>query len=174
MACPAASYAVHTCPFLSHLAQQHGETFARNIATDPTRPAAGSGFQPPSKPEELLRTFEVFHSPEGVVPLSGYDHKVANLLVTKPSGCPYHHQGTEEGLTTMSAQAVVPGDKHQQASTAALPLASMSMSFGGGVSSSLGKCGLAREEGGRLWAEREQTGGGDAVVVHHRLGFDEG
>lgn len=129
----ATSYAVRSCPFLSQLAQREGVKFAQSIATDPTKlvGAAARGFEPllpetmMETSEELLRTFRLFHGPQGVVPLAGFDSKAEDLS-KRAGSCPYRcpvAPGDEAGVR--AAPAGLPG----------LPLASMGISFGGGVRS---------------------------------------
>jgi hypothetical protein len=135
----ACSYAVVHCPFLKQLADREGPTFARSIARDPTRPAAvpaARGFQPllpEAEGTELLHTFRLFHGPQGVVPLSGFEGKAQQLSV-RAGKCPYGHSSATPA-TAAPKQAVVPiKPQGLAAPRPALPLASMNLSFGGGVS----------------------------------------
>ena len=135
--CPAQAYAVRACPFLAQVAQAEGPAYAASIARDPSVPAAVRGCQPllpesETSPAELLATFGLFHGPEGVVPLSGFTGR-AESLADKLSSGPLLASSASD------APAVV------QACPAGLPLASMSMGFGRGVSCAWrGRQGLAQ------------------------------
>lgn len=62
---------IQRCPFLSDLAANEGEGFARSIATNPWQPAERGARQPIfQEVEDFSRVFKVFHGPEGIVPLA--------------------------------------------------------------------------------------------------------
>jgi hypothetical protein len=134
MACEgASSYALRTCPFLAQLAEREGPQVAARIASDPTRPARGPRPLLPEG-EGLLTTFALFHGPEGVVPLSGYEDRASGLLV-RAGGCPYAAAGLRPASTDAKAVVISP-----PGAAPALSLASMSMSFGPGVRVRGGSC----------------------------------
>lgn len=114
----ATAFAVRACPFLRSLAEREGDQFAASIARDATCPARRGSCGPlePLLPEEgVYRQFGLFHGPQGVCPLSGFEAR-ARDLAQRSGSCP--------------DETVVPLAK----ATAPLPLASMGMSFGPGVS----------------------------------------
>jgi hypothetical protein len=112
-------FAVARCPFLASVAERDGKAFACSIALDPTRPAGGPrGLQPlfdEDASEEVLRTFSLFHGPQGVCPLSGFPSRATALAEQRPAG---------DAARVPAAPREAPCP----------PLASMGMSFGHGVS----------------------------------------
>lgn len=72
------SQAVGCCPFLHGLAREHGESFARSIAINPTCPA---GQRPAAPLVEEMRDYKQtllsFHGPDGVRPLPTLFHRGA-------------------------------------------------------------------------------------------------
>ena len=115
----ATEFAVRKCPFLASVAQREGEEFAASIARDATRPV-GRGCLGPLLPDEddVLSQFGMFHGPQGVCPLSGFEQRAHSLA----QRCPFRRADDD-------SQAVV-----APKAPPALPLASMGMSFGPGVS----------------------------------------
>jgi hypothetical protein len=132
MACPAegpggpTAYAVRACPFLAELAQREGDAVAASIASDPTRPAARGPrpLLPEGTPGELMRTFRLFHGPDGVVPLSSFEAR-ASGLAGRAGGCPFSRGGPPDATTAPASPPAGPRPA---------PLAAMGMSFGPGVS----------------------------------------
>ncbi len=122
--------AVARCPFLQRVAAQESPAFARAIAINPLVPAAQTVSTPRPVLEELdsyTDSFRLFHGAKGLVPLPG---------ISAPRAC---NEGTPQPARPASAS--VQGSERQDVHRPdprlkALPLATMSLSFGDMVSAS--------------------------------------
>ncbi|GMH34238.1 hypothetical protein BSKO_02072 [Bryopsis sp. KO-2023] len=76
---------IQQCPFLHRLASTQGESYARNIAVNPSRPASTGGRRPIFEElENFTRTFKLFHGPGGVVPLANKSGRATTSDVVAP------------------------------------------------------------------------------------------
>jgi hypothetical protein len=121
------SSAIRKCPFLHELSVKHGDQYARNIATQPTKPAGSSRPRPLLEELDMFQTtFKLFHGMNGIVPLAtGQPDKAEVALGTVHVASP----------TTQSAHA-------PQRPAGRMPpmFASMTMSMGGMVSVATACC----------------------------------
>lgn len=117
-----AAIALRKCPFLAKVAAQNGTEYARGVALCPTEPV-GEQKLPQGQDAEaaLMRSFALFHGPSGVVPLVRAHDSAAAV-----SGCPFHAQ--------QERHVADGGVKCKPPITRPLPLATISLSFGSGVS----------------------------------------
>ena len=102
--------AVRKCPFLHRLASNQGTDFAEHIATRPSVPASSAERLPRASLADFSATFQTFHGDEGVLPLH------------RPGVCPYAARQTASQTPAASRASDC-----RQASTVALPFASLSM-----------------------------------------------
>ena len=119
------TFAVAQCPFLAKVAAQNGNEYARNIAINPTE-VAGT----PEGPDSLKlyeASFQLFHGPSGIVPLV---HSTNNTKLSPGGGCPFHAQRAAAAAASDAAPCVTSSRPLPRP----LPLATISLSFGSGVS----------------------------------------
>lgn len=124
------SFAVRQCPFLHELADKHGEQYARCIAIRPTKPVDNAVRRPILEEQDnLLSTFSLFHGASGAVPLANFQGKCDRL-----GACPFSSQSRPVDSVENSL-IPCPGQRQQLGlAQTPLPFASLSLSFGGGVS----------------------------------------
>jgi hypothetical protein len=159
------NHAIRKCPFLHELSQRQGAEYAARIAVRPTEPAS----QCPARRRPLLEdldsfdaTLRAFHGPEGLVPLRGCPFarsacpqpsaaetpsRVAATAPAPPS-CPRHAPQPERlqraGINALPPRRAVSTGSLNPAT--ALPMATMSLSFGRNiVSKRQGSCHGCRE-----------------------------
>lgn len=120
------TFAVAQCPFLAKVAAQNGNDYARSIAINPTEVATA---QAPDSLQQYEASFQLFHGPSGIVPLV---HSTSNTNI-KPVAlgvCPFHAQRA----AAAAAPEAPPGVTSSKPLPRTLPLATISLSFGAGVS----------------------------------------
>jgi hypothetical protein len=127
------SVAIRKCPFLAKVAAQNGTEYARGVALAPTQTVQQHSLQPVGldAEQQYEASFQLFHGAHGIVPLV-VKPKSSNAQAAA-SRCPFHaaHQrGPSPGLQPSSS-------KPPQAQPRTLPLATISLSFGSGVSAML-------------------------------------
>ncbi|KAK9802805.1 hypothetical protein WJX73_009710 [Symbiochloris irregularis] len=128
------TFAVTTCPFLRSVARDQGETYARNIAVAPARPAAGA--PAPVLPESLdgvTATFELFHGQKGVVPLTGSRKEALSTRTLQAAACPQQQSSpSAAGLHSTPRelhQGPLPLASRSSYSNRQAPFAAISLSF---------------------------------------------
>lgn len=124
------SVAIRKCPFLAKVAAQNGTEYARGIALAPTQTVQHISLQPVGvdAEQQYEASFQLFHGAHGIVPL--VVKPKSSDAVPAASGCPFHaaqQRGPSPGLQPCSS-------KPPQAQPRTLPLATISLSFGSGVS----------------------------------------
>ena len=114
-------FVVRKCPFLHELAGRHGEQFARDIAVSPAK--QGDVRRPLLEElDDLQHSFTLFHGPLGAVPLASKARPTE--LERDGVRCPFSSNRDAKATSgSFGSGAGVP--------SSALPLASMSLSFGG-------------------------------------------
>ncbi len=146
--------AVARCPFLARVAAAEGIDFAKALAIDPTRPAASAQRRPALEElQDYSQTYRLWHGANGFMPLShgsGPAPAAAPKLV--PSACPVLQPSAAAAatITTSNAPVLLPEPQGSRAPrpapsaprglgrcTKPLPLASVSLSFGGNMVSRL-------------------------------------
>jgi hypothetical protein len=125
------SVAIRRCPFLAKVAAQNGTDYARGVALAPTETFHQHKLQPAGvdAEQQYEASFQLFHGAQGIVPL--VVKPATSDVAPAASGCPFHaaHQrsAASPGLQPSSS-------KPPQAQPRTLPLATISLSFGSGVS----------------------------------------
>ncbi len=132
--CEHASIAVRRCPFLAQLAKEQGEEYATSIALAPTKPVGSVELpQGTDAVVSLATSYNLFHGPEGVLPLNKGPHKAIAAAGAR-SGCPYHARAQ----AAQAAQSTAPLEQQTAEAPSrgtAAPFATISLSnFGKGVS----------------------------------------
>lgn len=120
------NFAVAQCPFLAKVAAQNGPEYARSIAINPTETASLS--EGPDSLKQYEASFQLFHGPSGILPLVQTTHRVSS---TSTGGCPFHAHHTAAVAASEDPRDCVTSCKPLPRT---LPLATISLSFGPGVS----------------------------------------
>jgi hypothetical protein len=124
------SVAIRKCPFLAKVAAQNGTEYARGVALAPTENVQHHKLHPVGvdAEQQYEASFQLFHGAQGIVPL--VVKPTSSDVAPAVSGCPFHaaHQRTPSSGLQPSCS------KPPQAQPRALPLATISLSFGSGVS----------------------------------------
>jgi hypothetical protein len=120
--------ALERCPFLGRVAAEQGVTFAKSIAINPSIAAATAQRRPLLEElDDYSATFRAFHGANGLVPLAASTntcHQSQSALAQRAEALPVAPSAATPQLPKRAPM-------RSAAPPRALPLASMSMSFGG-------------------------------------------